>query len=38
MTKVRGTVACAEAECTVNGQAVSSGELMFAVVDNTAME
>ncbi|MES1167728.1 MAG: 3-hydroxyacyl-ACP dehydratase FabZ, partial [Oleiharenicola lentus] len=38
MTKVRGTVACAEGECTVNGQVVSSAELMFAVVDNNAME
>jgi len=34
VTKVRGTIACAEGECTVNGQAVSSAELMFALVDN----
>jgi UDP-3-O-[3-hydroxymyristoyl] N-acetylglucosamine deacetylase/3-hydroxyacyl-[acyl-carrier-protein] dehydratase len=38
MTKVRGTVACAEGECTVNGQVVSSADLMFAVVDNSAMD
>jgi len=38
MTKVRGTVACAEGECTVNGQVVSSADLMFAVVENSAMD
>lgn len=38
MTKLRGTVACAEGECTVNGQVVSSADLMFAVVDNSAMD
>ncbi len=38
LTKVRGPVACAEAECTVNGQSVSSGELMFTVVDSSKMD
>jgi UDP-3-O-[3-hydroxymyristoyl] N-acetylglucosamine deacetylase/3-hydroxyacyl-[acyl-carrier-protein] dehydratase len=35
MTKTRGNkIGVAEGECTVNGQVTSSGELMFAVVDN----
>lgn len=35
LTKSRGNkIGVAEAECTVNGQAASSAELMFAVVDN----
>jgi len=34
LTKVRGSIACAEGECSVGGQVVSSAELMFAVVDN----
>ncbi|HVT74367.1 MAG TPA: bifunctional UDP-3-O-[3-hydroxymyristoyl] N-acetylglucosamine deacetylase/3-hydroxyacyl-ACP dehydratase [Lacunisphaera sp.] len=38
ITRIRGTIACAEAECSVNGQAVSSAELMFALVENTAMD
>ncbi len=38
MTKARGTIACAEAECSVGGQVVSSGELMFALVDTSAMD
>ncbi len=38
MTKVRGTIACAEGECSVNGQVVCSGDLMFAQVDNTALD
>ncbi|HVZ63447.1 MAG TPA: bifunctional UDP-3-O-[3-hydroxymyristoyl] N-acetylglucosamine deacetylase/3-hydroxyacyl-ACP dehydratase [Lacunisphaera sp.] len=38
ITKIRGTIACAEAECSVNGQAVSSAELMFALVENSAMD
>lgn len=38
ITKIRGTIACAEAECSVNGQAVSSADLMFALVENTAMD
>ncbi|HTL66582.1 MAG TPA: bifunctional UDP-3-O-[3-hydroxymyristoyl] N-acetylglucosamine deacetylase/3-hydroxyacyl-ACP dehydratase [Lacunisphaera sp.] len=38
ITKIRGTIACAEAECSVNGQAVSSADLMFALVDNAAMD
>ncbi|MBA3849590.1 MAG: 3-hydroxyacyl-[acyl-carrier-protein] dehydratase FabZ [Opitutus sp.] len=38
LTKVRGTIACAEAECSVGGQAVSGGELMFALVDTSAMD
>jgi UDP-3-O-[3-hydroxymyristoyl] N-acetylglucosamine deacetylase/3-hydroxyacyl-[acyl-carrier-protein] dehydratase len=38
LTKVRGTIACAEGECTVNGQVVSSADLMFAIVENSAMD
>jgi UDP-3-O-[3-hydroxymyristoyl] N-acetylglucosamine deacetylase/3-hydroxyacyl-[acyl-carrier-protein] dehydratase len=38
LTKVRGAVACAEGECTVNGQVVSSAELMFAIVDDSAVD
>lgn len=38
MTKIRGSIACAEGECSVNGQVVSSADLMFAVVDNSSMD
>ncbi len=38
LTKLRGSIACAEAECTVAGQVVSSGDLMFAVVDNAEVD
>lgn len=38
MTKLRGAIARAEGECSVNGQEVSSAELMFALVDNSAMD
>ncbi len=38
ITKVRGTVVCAEGECTVNGQTVSSAELMFALVDSAEVD
>jgi UDP-3-O-[3-hydroxymyristoyl] N-acetylglucosamine deacetylase/3-hydroxyacyl-[acyl-carrier-protein] dehydratase len=38
MTKVRGSIACAEGECTVAGQVVSSADLMFAVVDNAEVD
>jgi UDP-3-O-[3-hydroxymyristoyl] N-acetylglucosamine deacetylase / 3-hydroxyacyl-[acyl-carrier-protein] dehydratase len=38
LTKVRGTIAQAEGECSVGGQVVSSGELMFALVDSSAMD
>jgi len=38
VTKVRGTIACAEGECSVNGQTVSSGELMFALVDDAELD
>jgi UDP-3-O-[3-hydroxymyristoyl] N-acetylglucosamine deacetylase/3-hydroxyacyl-[acyl-carrier-protein] dehydratase len=38
MTKVRGSIACAEGECSVGGQAVSSAELMFAVVDSAQLD
>lgn len=38
ITKVRGTVACAEGECSVGGQVVSSADLMFAVVDNADVD
>ena len=38
LTKVRGSIACAEGECTVNGQVVSSAELMFAIVEDSAID
>ncbi len=38
LTKVRGSVACAEGECTVGGQVVSSADLMFAMVDNAEVD
>lgn len=38
LTKVRGTVACAEGECSVNGQVVCSADLMFATVDSSALD
>ena len=38
LTKVRGTIACAEGECTVNGQVVCSADLMFMTVDSTALD
>jgi len=38
LTKVRGSIACAEGECTVGGQAVSSADLMFAMVDNAEVD
>ena len=38
VTKVRGTIACAEGECSVNGQVVSSGDLMFALVDDAELD
>jgi len=38
LTKVRGAIACAEGECLVNGQVVSSADLMFAIVDNSEVD
>ena len=38
ITKIRGSIACAEGECTVGGQVVSSADLMFAWVANTDVE
>ncbi|MCX6952163.1 MAG: bifunctional UDP-3-O-[3-hydroxymyristoyl] N-acetylglucosamine deacetylase/3-hydroxyacyl-ACP dehydratase [Verrucomicrobia bacterium] len=39
LTKTRGDkLAAAEVTCTVDGQVVSSGELMFAVVDSSEIE
>jgi UDP-3-O-[3-hydroxymyristoyl] N-acetylglucosamine deacetylase / 3-hydroxyacyl-[acyl-carrier-protein] dehydratase len=38
LTKIRGPIACAEGECSVNGQAVSSADLMFTVVDSSVMD
>jgi len=38
MTKNRGSIACAEGECSVGGQTVSSADLMFAVVDNADVD
>lgn len=38
LTKVRGTIACAEGECSVGGQVVCSADLMFAIVDNNTLD
>jgi UDP-3-O-[3-hydroxymyristoyl] N-acetylglucosamine deacetylase / 3-hydroxyacyl-[acyl-carrier-protein] dehydratase len=38
LTKSRGTIAAAEAECSVGGQVVSSCELMFALVETSALD
>ncbi len=38
LTKVRGTIACAEGECSVGDQVVCSAELMFATVDNSELD
>jgi UDP-3-O-[3-hydroxymyristoyl] N-acetylglucosamine deacetylase/3-hydroxyacyl-[acyl-carrier-protein] dehydratase len=39
LTKTRGTkLASAEVTCTVDGQVVSSAELMFAILDNSEVE
>jgi UDP-3-O-[3-hydroxymyristoyl] N-acetylglucosamine deacetylase/3-hydroxyacyl-[acyl-carrier-protein] dehydratase len=38
LTKVRGTIACAEGECSVAGQTVCSADLMFATVENSALD
>jgi UDP-3-O-[3-hydroxymyristoyl] N-acetylglucosamine deacetylase/3-hydroxyacyl-[acyl-carrier-protein] dehydratase len=38
LTKIRGTIACAEGECSVGGQVVCSADLMFATVDNSALD
>ena len=39
LTKTRGTkLASAEVTCTVDGQVVSSGELMFAIVDASEVD
>ena len=38
LTKIRGSIACAEGECSVGGQVVSSADLMFAVVDNAGVD
>ncbi|MDB6115232.1 MAG: lpxC [Lacunisphaera sp.] len=38
LTKVRGTIACAEGECSVAGQVVCSADLMFATVDTSALD
>ncbi len=39
LTKSRGgKIACAEGECSVNGQTVSSAELMFAVVESSEVD
>jgi UDP-3-O-[3-hydroxymyristoyl] N-acetylglucosamine deacetylase/3-hydroxyacyl-[acyl-carrier-protein] dehydratase len=38
ITKDRGSIACAEGECSVGGQVVSSAELMFALVPSSVMD
>lgn len=38
LTKVRGSIACAEGECSVAGQVVCSADLMFATVDSNALD
>ena len=34
LTKVRGRIAAAECECLVNGECVSSAELLFTIADS----
>ena len=36
LTKVRGRIAAAECECLVNGETVSSAELLFTIADSPA--
>ena len=36
LTKVRGRIAAAECECLVNGEVVSSAELLFTIADSPA--
>ncbi|HRG54901.1 MAG TPA: bifunctional UDP-3-O-[3-hydroxymyristoyl] N-acetylglucosamine deacetylase/3-hydroxyacyl-ACP dehydratase [Lacunisphaera sp.] len=38
LTKVRGPIACAEGECSVGGQVVCSGDLMFMTVESSALD
>jgi UDP-3-O-[3-hydroxymyristoyl] N-acetylglucosamine deacetylase/3-hydroxyacyl-[acyl-carrier-protein] dehydratase len=39
LLRARGTkLATAEVTCTVDGKVVSSGELMFAIIDSSEME
>ena len=38
LTKIRGRIACAAGEGSVNGQVVCSAELMFAIVDNADVD
>ena len=38
LTKNRGKIACAEGECTVSGQVVSSCDMMFAIMDNSDID
>ena len=34
LTKIRGRIAAAECECLVNGECVSSAELLFTIADS----
>jgi len=36
LTKIRGRIAAAECECFVNGETVSSAELLFSIADSVA--
>jgi len=38
LTRLRGPIACAEGECTVNGQTVCSADLMFTTVDSSQLD
>jgi UDP-3-O-[3-hydroxymyristoyl] N-acetylglucosamine deacetylase/3-hydroxyacyl-[acyl-carrier-protein] dehydratase len=38
LTKVRGPIACAEGECIVGDQVVSSADLMFTLVDSSKLD
>jgi 3-hydroxymyristoyl/3-hydroxydecanoyl-(acyl carrier protein) dehydratase len=38
LTKIRSAIACAEGECSVNGQTVCSAELMFATIDSSELD
>ena len=38
LTKVRGPIACAEGECSVGDQVVSSADLMFTLADSSKLD
>ncbi|HEY4302553.1 MAG TPA: bifunctional UDP-3-O-[3-hydroxymyristoyl] N-acetylglucosamine deacetylase/3-hydroxyacyl-ACP dehydratase [Candidatus Didemnitutus sp.] len=38
ITRIRGSIVCAEGECTVNNQVVCSADLMFTTVDTSQLD